>query len=428
MIGPIAETKTANRVILTAIILVVIGGGSSVIADELSYEKALPSVVWVLSPEGKDKVNIGTGVLIDERLGVAITAYHVVEERDEVILFFPYSNNRGELKSDPAFYIANKKELAVVGRVFARNPKNDLALIKLSEVPRTAKASPLAAESPRPGQEVFAIGNSGSNGGVLWRYIDGRVRHVYPHKMTYDSHQEVDAMLVETTVPTNHGDSGGPLFNAKGELVAIIASSHAKENAVHYGIDIKEIRAMVGPELAVTKPAKPNPVAYLAPPSPEPPVAISTAPAPVQQTRPVARIIDLHIDHEMVRDGRKGLVAHFSVSIDHAEGLPCEVYVGIFDERDKLLRASILGVPYLTRAVETYTTITPLDSIGKAQETWLFIPYDSISQALPPTQGVNRVKLKGVVNVLEVNGDRWLLKGWDATPFLFNRDLGVSVK
>jgi S1-C subfamily serine protease len=258
---------------LTVAALALSMGGSRALGDEVSFEKALPSLTWVLSPTGGDNVSSGSGVLIDVGQGLVLTAYHVVEDRPKVLIFFPYHHADGTLETDPKFYTGHLEELAIVGQVIASEPGKDLALIRLPKVPAAARATPLAARSPRTGQDVFAIGNSGSSNGVLWRYLDGRVRQVFRRKMAYASKQQVDARVVETTVPTNSGDSGGPVLNAGGELVAITASSYAKEVAVNYGIDVEEIRAMVGPTLArVERPESTAPATtadFLPPPPPD---------------------------------------------------------------------------------------------------------------------------------------------------------------
>jgi S1-C subfamily serine protease len=56
---------------------------------------------------------------------------------------------------------------------------------------------------------------------------------------------EVEALVVETQVPTNPGDSGGPVVNERGELVAITQSNDTKQRLVSYHIDAGELRAFL---------------------------------------------------------------------------------------------------------------------------------------------------------------------------------------
>jgi hypothetical protein len=400
------------------------GGASRALADAELFEKALPSLTWILSPKGEDRFSSGSGVLIDDRRGLVLTAYHVVAERPDVIVFFPARDAGGDLMTAPKDYIKSSGELGVEGTVIARDARRDLALIHLPRVPETAKAVAIAAGSPRPGQGVYAIGNSGTRDGVLWRYIDGTVRQVYRTEMKYETKQAVNAWVVEMTLPTNEGDSGGPILNARGELVAITASSNPGEVAVHYGIDVREIRSMVGPTLARTGPSPSR-----TGPSPsigamfEPAPAASHAPTPEPaDALPVARVADLEIDQDVVRDGRRGLLARFDLDIDHALGLPCLVNLTIFDANGRPLRTRLPASPEPVLPVGANSTVTPtVDNWGVCRLT-LFIPYDSIEPAIPTAPG--RVPLKGVLNVYDMAAGRWIMNASAEKRFLYNRDLG----
>src|SRR6516225_8693690 len=60
---------------------------------EQIYQRALRSTVWVVVPQAREGskifVSTGAGALIDARHGLVITNYHVVADRDEVVVFFP---------------------------------------------------------------------------------------------------------------------------------------------------------------------------------------------------------------------------------------------------------------------------------------------------------------------------------------------------
>jgi hypothetical protein len=421
---------------LTVAALALSMGGSRALGDEVSFEKALPSLTWVISPKEGDNVSSGSGVLIDVGQGLVLTAYHVVTDRPKVLIFFPYHHADGTLETDPKFYLGRLEELAIVGQVIASEPGKDLALIRLPKVPAAARATPLAARSPRTGQDVFAIGNSGSNDGVLWRYLDGRVRQVFRRKIVYASKQQVDARVVETTVPTNSGDSGGPVLNAGGELVAITASSNANEVAVNYGIDVEEIRAMVGPTLTrVERPEPTSPWIMGRYPAadfiPEPPPTLPTyyrenrpgrTFVPSGAIGPVARVNDLHIDHDVVRGGRKGLVAHFNLEFVRTPSLYSMVYLRITDENGLQLQVPVPGSSSRGRNLEASSSLTMDDKPGDIAEMKLFISYNEIERALPASAG--RVKLKAIVNVPLGDSDSWQVEGGASVQFDHECDLG----
>src|SRR5205085_2359511 len=52
-------------------------------------------------------------------------------------------------------------------------------------------------------------------------------------------------MVLETTSPINSGDSGGPVVNKSGELVAISQSLSPSARLVTYSVDISEVRAFL---------------------------------------------------------------------------------------------------------------------------------------------------------------------------------------
>ncbi len=217
-------------------------------ANPQVYERTLRSTVWVMSPLGRDRLSYGTGFVVDAKRKWVVTNYHVVEERKQAVVFFPtYRGDRAV--SDPEYYAKNAEKLGLAGEVIARDKKRDLALIELPSLPSGTLDMVLALRSPKPGETVHAIGSSGLKDGVLWRYSKGEVRQVYPTKfkarMSDGGALEVDALVVETQIPTNQGDSGGPVVNERGELVAVTQSNDTKQRLVSYSIDVNEVRTFL---------------------------------------------------------------------------------------------------------------------------------------------------------------------------------------
>jgi S1-C subfamily serine protease len=52
-------------------------------------------------------------------------------------------------------------------------------------------------------------------------------------------------MILETDVPTNPGDSGGPVLNDRGQLVGVISHYAARQRQVSGNIDLEEVRNFV---------------------------------------------------------------------------------------------------------------------------------------------------------------------------------------
>jgi len=97
-------------------------------------------------------------------------------------------------------------------KVIGTDPKTDLALLKITE-PGDYPFVKMAKETPRVGDWVVAIGNPYGLGGTVTAGIisaEGRDIGSGP----YDSFLQIDA-------PINKGNSGGPTFNLKGEVVGV---------------------------------------------------------------------------------------------------------------------------------------------------------------------------------------------------------------
>jgi S1-C subfamily serine protease len=223
----------------TALLTLVAVAPRPVRADPKVYAKVLPGTAWVITADGH-----GSGVLVDRSRRLMLTNYHVVQQNEKVAVFFP-EVRQGKVVSEPGHYIANAQRLALAAEVVFTDPQRDLAIVRLPSVPVGARVVPLAAASPKPGQTIHALGNSGVGmdmfgqvRGVLWRYSKGAVRQVYRQQLGFTFHGRV----VENQLPLNPGDSGGPIVNDRGELVGLVMAGDLSRRLVSFGVDISEIR------------------------------------------------------------------------------------------------------------------------------------------------------------------------------------------
>ena len=84
------------------------------------------------------------------------------------------------------------------------------------------------------------VGNSQAYDETLWRYREAKVTSVARHHIVYNNKgeakqtstesaqgsHEVDAVMIDLEGDMDHGDSGGPVLNSKGEVIAINHSSN----------------------------------------------------------------------------------------------------------------------------------------------------------------------------------------------------------
>jgi serine protease Do len=137
--------------------------------------------------------SLGSGFVVDPS-GIVITNNHVIGEADDIEVIW-----------------ADGRTLKA--QVIGKDPKIDIAVLKVeTNEPLTAVAFG-NSEELRIGDWVVAIGNPfGLGGSVTAGIVSARARNI--DSGPYDNYIQTDAAI-------NKGNSGGPLFNMKGEVVGI---------------------------------------------------------------------------------------------------------------------------------------------------------------------------------------------------------------
>lgn len=225
-----------RKTVAATLIGLILTSGARAEDGQRVYQNTVTRTVWVVNTDEKSS---GSGVVVDCPHKLVLTNEHVVGKSSEVVVFFPtYSD--GQLVGDLNYYVQNVRQLRqagrmTIGRVVMKDPRMDLALVQLDYKPDDVHEIPLASACASPGQQVHLVGNPGASG-ALWAYSGGKVKAVY---------RGSDAGIVEYgSADTNGGDSGAPVVNDRGELVAI-HRAHNREARISYGVDLCEIRAIL---------------------------------------------------------------------------------------------------------------------------------------------------------------------------------------
>lgn len=217
------------------------GGNPPAVSAGSVYQYVLKSVAWIITRQA-DGVAMGSGSLIDRDNRLVLTNYHVVHGQLDFVVFFPVYKD-GHLISERTIYIQQaKREDAIKGKVVAHDKTRDLALIQLDRVPDGIEALPFAKAEPKQGDHLHSVGNPGGSG-ALWVYTPGQVRSVYRKQWIAggeDFELKLDARVVESTSPTNPGDSGGPCVNDRGELVGVTQGGSRVANSISFFIERSE--------------------------------------------------------------------------------------------------------------------------------------------------------------------------------------------
>ena len=211
---------------------------------ETIYDQAIYSVVWIATL-GRDAFGKGSGVLIDKTRRLVVTNEHVVRDIELMSVFFPYRRAGDEDPiNDENFYFENWEWLDRIGyhtegRIIARNRRNDLAIIQLDSLPRTAREikhdfSRNVENSMKKDDTVHILGNPGIQ---LWDWDRGVFIGAWRDCLPSGG----DCLEMEAGV--RGGNSGGPVLNGQGMLIGIVAASNNKTRSA--AVPARNVRALL---------------------------------------------------------------------------------------------------------------------------------------------------------------------------------------
>lgn len=166
---------------------------------------------------------VGTGFFIDAN-GIIATNNHVVEGAKNVTII-----------------LHNSQE--VPGEVLWRDARNDLAIVKVSGIRVPGVVTIGNSDNIRVGEGVIAIGNPMSAefaGTVTHGIISAKNRKVQVSGGVFE-YIQIDAAI-------NGGNSGGPLFNMKGEVIGINSAKIAQTGieGIAFSIPINVLMEKIG--------------------------------------------------------------------------------------------------------------------------------------------------------------------------------------
>jgi serine protease Do len=143
---------------------------------------------------------LGSGFIVDKS-GIILTNNHVVAGADEVVV-----------------RLADNRQLAA--KVLGSDPPTDVAVVRLEKPPRDLQAVTLGdSERVRVGDYVLAIGNPLGMGQTVTMGIVSAKNRVIDEKLGDIDPRYED--FIQTDAAINQGNSGGPLFNFRGEVIGI---------------------------------------------------------------------------------------------------------------------------------------------------------------------------------------------------------------
>ncbi len=178
-----------------------------------------PSVLLIKTPGG-----LGSGFFINKE-GYLATNFHVI---------------KGERHISATQFVRQGNEMRNIVfkdlRIVAVDPFHDLAILKIED-PSLDKIVPVvfSPDDPkRTGETVFAIGNPL---GLERTVTEGVISHV--------ARNFGGSLFLQVDAPVNPGNSGGPLFNSKGQVIGVINMGVSTMEGLNFAIPARNLKFLL---------------------------------------------------------------------------------------------------------------------------------------------------------------------------------------
>ncbi len=183
-----------------------------------------PAVARIIVPEA-GATAYGSGTLVDvrEQFGLVITNWHVVRDSQgtvEVVFPSGFRSHARPLKVDSDWDLA--------ALVIWRPP---IEPVRVSAIP------------PQPG-ELLTIHGYGQG---QYRIATGRCTAYYSPKLNYPRE------MVELDVEARQGDSGGPIFNQRGELAGVLFGAGEGTTIGSFAPRVESFLATLAPDIGTIR-------------------------------------------------------------------------------------------------------------------------------------------------------------------------------
>lgn len=180
-----------------------------------AFQAIQATVVNVLALDQQNNaVSSGSGVIIGQG-NLVLTCAHCIIPNMRIVARFSGANN------------------GQIGTVVFQDQQTDIAIIEFQQVLGVA-ATIKSSSTVQIGHEVFAIGFPNNISQIT--ALSGNVAGFEPNNNF--NHIRIDASV-------NHGNSGGPLFNAAGEVIGIVNAKHGSLSAFLQQIQVAQPGAQI---------------------------------------------------------------------------------------------------------------------------------------------------------------------------------------
>jgi S1-C subfamily serine protease len=175
------------------------------------YKRSAPAVVQITATSNSNPFGsesqpraLGSGFVFD-KAGYIITNYHVIAGAGSIQVTF--SNNQN-----------------IDATLVGSDPSTDIAVLKVNTTASALTTLTLGdSDQVQVGDAVVAIGNPfGLNRSVTAGIVSALQRQITAPADAAGNQYAIDH-VIQTDAAINHGNSGGPLLNARGEVIGVNA-------------------------------------------------------------------------------------------------------------------------------------------------------------------------------------------------------------
>jgi 2-alkenal reductase len=196
--------------------------------------------VFALYSEGESRESQGSGFVVTKG-GYILTSAHVVTELAD----------SGKATEAHSVYVVFKDRDRIEAEIVGWDGYDDVALLRVDPEAHALQPVPLGDSSRvRAGDPVAAMGSPFGNEDSITVGVVSAIRRSIDSLISI--YRVVDAIQIDA--PITHGNSGGPLFDARGRVIGInaqIRSDSGNAEGVGFAVPINAARRSMG-QLAAT--------------------------------------------------------------------------------------------------------------------------------------------------------------------------------
>lgn len=182
-------------------------------AQEVAKKAFASTVLLVMEDENGQPSSLGSGFFIGD--GLIATNLHVIE-----------GSSRGYAK-----LIGKKTKFDIQGYT-AIDADRDLAILKIS-TPYSSTLPLGNSDTCEVGESVFAVGNPKGLEGTFSQGIVSSIRDAGSDK------------LLQITAPISPGSSGGPVLNARGDVIGVSVATYRGGQNLNFAIPVNYLKEIL---------------------------------------------------------------------------------------------------------------------------------------------------------------------------------------